>query len=141
MGDVVARNEGGNTRRIGRQGLSVIEEMAREGMSLASIAKRLRMSRTTLNEIRKRQPEVEEAVERGYSAMEDELVDLLMLRARTIEHPGGTTAAIFLLKSRRGYEGTKQPSHLTVINNDNRSVSFPSAKEMADYHKGMAIDA
>ena len=141
MENAVIRNEGGNTRRIGRQGVAQIEDMAREGMSLATIAKQLRMSRTTLNEIRKRQPEVEEAIERGYSGMEDELVDLLMLRARNLDHPGGTTAAIFLLKSRRGYEGTKTPQHLTIINNDNRSVSFPSAKEMADYRKGIGTDA
>ncbi|NVE95892.1 hypothetical protein [Altererythrobacter lutimaris] len=141
MGDIVIRNEDGNSRRIGREGVSIIERMAREGMALATIAKRLRMSRTTLNEIRKRQPEVEEAIERGYSGMEDELVDLLMLRARNLEHPGGTTAAIFLLKSRRGYEGTKTPQHLTVINNDHRTISFPSAKDMDEYRRRIAADA
>ncbi|MEM6857567.1 MAG: hypothetical protein AAF559_06815 [Pseudomonadota bacterium] len=141
MGDVVVRNEGGNNCRIGRKGVALIEQLAREGAALATIAKRLRMSRTTLNDIRKRQPEVEEAIERGYSGMEDELVDLLMVRARDLEHPGGTTAAIFLLKSRRGYEGTKTPQHLTIINNDNRSVSFPSAKEMAEYRQGIPADA
>lgn len=141
MGDVVVRNEGGNTRRIGRKGVALIEQLAREGASLATIAKRLRVSRTTLNEMRKRQPQVEEAIERGYSGMEDELVDLLMVRARDLAHPGGTTAAIFLLKSRRGYEGTKTPQHLTIINNDNRSVSFPSAKEMAEYRQGIPVDA
>jgi transcriptional regulator with XRE-family HTH domain len=131
--DVVVRNEGGNNRRIGKKGLLLLEEMAAKGMSQTSMAKALRMHRNTLTEIKKRQPEVEEAIERGYSQMEDVLVDRLYATALG-ESKAAVTAAIFLLKTRRGYEGTKVPTHIT-INQDNRTqtISLPSAMDMETY--------
>jgi hypothetical protein len=131
--DVVVRNEGGNNRRIGKKGLVLLEEMAAKGMSQTSMAKTLRMHRNTLTEIKKRQPEVEEAIERGYSQMEDVLVDRLFATALG-ESKAAVTAAIFLLKTRRGYEGTKVPTHIT-INQDNRSqtIALPSAQDMDTY--------
>lgn len=131
--DVVVRNEGGNNRRIGKKGLVLLEEMAAKGMSQTSMAKTLRMHRNTLTEIKKRQPEVDEAIERGYSQMEDVLVDRLFATALG-ESKAAVTAAIFLLKTRRGYEGTKVPTHIT-INQDNRSqtIALPSAQDMDTY--------
>ncbi|MEM6413535.1 MAG: hypothetical protein AAF720_02640 [Pseudomonadota bacterium] len=129
----VIRNVGGNNRRLGARGVEIVEEMARNGCALVTIAKRLRINRDTLAEIRKRQPEVDEAIERGYSAMEDELVDILMSRARDPNHKGGVTAAIFLLKARRGYEGTKTPAHITINDNRTQTVNLPSARDMDDY--------
>ncbi|MEO0882906.1 MAG: hypothetical protein AAFY34_09235 [Pseudomonadota bacterium] len=130
---LVIRDEDGHTRRLGRRGIARVEQMAADGMSLTSIAKALKMHRGTLTEIRRRQPEVAEALERGYSAMEDELVDLLMTRARDLNNKGGTTAAIFLLKARRGYEGTKTPSHITINDNRRQTMVVPAARDMADY--------
>ncbi|MEM6962138.1 MAG: hypothetical protein AAF550_10435 [Myxococcota bacterium] len=135
---LVLRNEDGHTRRLGRQGIARVEQMAADGMSLTSIAKALRMHRGTLADIRKRQPEVDEALERGYSAMEDELVDLLMTRARDLNNKGGVTAAIFLLKARRGYEGTKTPSHITINDNRRQTMVVPGARDMADYMRRIA---
>jgi hypothetical protein len=129
----IVRNEGGNTRRIGRKGLALLEDMAAKGMSQTSMAKALRIGRNTLTEIKKRQPEVEEAIERGYSQMEDVLVDRLYATAMG-ESKAAVTAAIFLLKTRRGYEGTKVPTHIT-INQDNRTqtIALPSAQDMDTY--------
>ena len=135
---LVIRNEGGHTRRVGARGVAIVEEMARDGCSQTTIAKRLRVAESTFREIKRRQPEVSEALERGYSAMEDELVCGLMERFRSgILNPsdkGAITAAIFLLKTRRGYEGTRLPGHLTVIN-DNRTqqIALPSAEDMEQY--------
>jgi transcriptional regulator with XRE-family HTH domain len=134
----IVRNEGGNTRRIGRKGLALLEEMAAKGMSQTSMAKALRIGRNTLTEIKKRQPEVEEAIERGYSQMEDVLVDRLYATAMG-ESKAAVTAAIFLLKTRRGYEGTKVPTHIT-INQDNRTqtIALPSAQDMDTYMRRIA---
>lgn len=132
---LVIRNEGGHTARISEDGLAAVETMAANGMSLTSIAKALGMHRNTLTDIRKRDPAVGEAIERGYSYMEDELVDILMSRARDPSHKSGVTAAIFLLKSRRGYEGTKTPAHITINQNDNRQqvLALPSAQDVKDF--------
>ena len=131
MNDVVTRSAYKNRRTIGRKGLELVEQMASKGMSLTSIAKALKIHRDTFAMIRKRQPEVVEVLERGYASMEDDLVDALYTRAMDFESKGGTTAAIFLLKTRRGYEGTKVPSHIT-INNDNRQqvVQLPREPRM-----------
>lgn len=141
--DVVVRNEGGHTRRIGRAGLATIEQMAADGAALATMAKKLRIAESTFRELRKRQPEVEEAISRGYAAMEDELVGGLMARFRKgildAKDKGAVTTAIFLLKTRRGYEGTKVPTHIT-INQDNRTqtIALPSAQDMDTYMRRIA---
>jgi len=131
--DAIVHNAGGRNRSIGKKGLALLEQMAAQGMSQTSMAKTLRMDRSTLTEIKKRQPEVEEAIERGYSRMEDVLVNHLFATALG-ESKAAVTAAIFLLKTRRGYEGTKVPTHIT-INQDNRTqtISLPSAQTMDDY--------
>jgi hypothetical protein len=140
---VIVHNAGGRNRAIGKKGLALLEQMAADGNSQTSMAKTLRMDRSTLTEIKKRQPEVEEAIERGYSQMEDELVGGLMTRVRRgILDPkdkGAITAAIFLLKTRRGYEGTKVPHHI-VINQDNRTqtIALPSAMDMDAYMRRVA---
>jgi len=136
--DVIVHNAGGRNRAIGKKGLALLEEMAAKGMSQTSMAKTLRMDRSTLTEIKKRQPEVEEAIERGYSRMEDVLVDRLMTLSMG-DSKAAVTAMIFLLKTRRGYEGTKVPTHIT-INQDNRTqtIALPSAQDMDTYMRRIA---
>lgn len=128
-----------NPLYLSKHGLTFVEQLAADGNSMATISKALGIDRSTLYEIRKRQSAVDEAIERGYGEMEDELVHILMQKARDPKDKGSTTAAIFLLKSRRGYEGTRQPSHLTIVN-DNRqqSIALPNADDMNDYMKRVA---
>lgn len=141
--DLVVRNETKNSARITEAGIVAVEQMAANGLGVTSIAKALGLYRGTFADIRKRDPAVAEAVERGYSAMEDELVDGLMLRFRQghldPKDRGALTAGIFLLKTRRGYEGVKLPSHIT-INQDNRqqTIALPSAEDMETYMKRVA---
>jgi hypothetical protein len=139
MNDVVTRAAYKNRRTLGPEGLELVEQMASKGMSITSIAKALQIHRDTFAMIRKRQPEVVEVLERGYASMEDDLVDALYTRAMDPSSKGGTTAAIFLLKTRRGYEGTKVPSHIT-INNDNRQqvVQLPDKLSEEAYIKKYA---
>lgn len=139
MNDVVTRAAYKNRRTLGPEGLELVEQMASKGMSITSIAKALNIHRDTFAAIRKRQPEVVEVLERGYASMEDDLVDALYTRAMDPSSKGGTTAAIFLLKTRRGYEGTKVPSHIT-INNDNRQqvVQLPDKLSEEAYIKKYA---
>jgi hypothetical protein len=139
MNDVVTRAAYKNRRTLGPEGLELVEQMASKGMSITSIAKALKIHRDTFAMIRKRQPEVVEVLERGYASMEDDLVDALYTRAMDPSSKGGTTAAIFLLKTRRGYEGTKVPSHIT-INNDNRQqvVQLPDKLSEEAYIKKYA---
>lgn len=119
--DIVARNERGQTRRIGRKGVSIIEQMAAEGHSDTSIAKALRIARSTFHNIRKRQPEVDEALAQGRAALEDELSDILMTHARN----GNVVAAIYLTKARCGWREGDLPPGQQVTNNTQVNILIP----------------
>ena len=111
-GDLVVRNEGGNTRRIGRAGVLRVEELARGGLTDTSIARALKINRETFRIIRQRQPEVDEALARGRAVLEDELTDILLSKARN----GETVAAIYLTKARCGWrEGDLPPSQQVTV--------------------------
>src|SRR6266545_2839691 len=80
-------------------GMAQIEADAAAGLSNATISARLGIDRHSLIAIRRRQPEVEEALERGRGKLEDEIVDLLLEQGRA----GNTTALIWLSKNRLGW--------------------------------------
>lgn len=84
---------------IGARGLKIVEELAAKGVVLDTIAKALRMSHDTLEQCRRRQPEVQAALDRGRGVLHDELVNLLVQQARA----GQFVPAMFLLKTRFGY--------------------------------------
>ena len=100
--DLTVRDVGGIAVTEG--GLAVIRNMARLGHPVAAIAGALGMSRETLNQCRKRQPEVADALEEGLAGLEHELVNSLLNAARN----GNVAAAMFLLKCRHGYRETGQ---------------------------------
>ena len=110
-------------RRIGRRGLEAIEKLAADGHTDTSISKALRMDRCTFREIRRRQPEVEEALVRGRSQLEDELEHHLLGRARNPQDPTGMAAAAFLLKARCGYlEGRVPASAQLAVHGENVQI-------------------
>lgn len=110
-------------RRIGRKGLEVIEKLAADGHTDTSVSKALRMDRSTFRDVRRRQPEVEEALVRGRSQLEDELVHHLLARARNPQDPTGMAAAAFLLKARCGYlEGRVPASAQLAVHGENVQI-------------------
>jgi hypothetical protein len=80
-------------------GLDKIERLAREGLDIISIAKSLGIRHETFLEVRKRQPEAQEALNAGRAALGDEISNILLTKARN----GETAAAIFLAKGRLGW--------------------------------------
>lgn len=80
-------------------GIAIIKKMAANGCKLETIAGALGCSHDALESCRRRQPEVQDALDAGRAVMHDELVDILMQQARA----GAFVPAIFLLKSRFGY--------------------------------------
>lgn len=81
---------------VNDDGIALVQAMARECRDLETIAATLGISKDTFRNIRKRQPEVQEAIDRGRAGLGDEISDLLLLQARQ----GNTTAAIYLSKAR-----------------------------------------
>lgn len=86
-------------------GLEVVERLVAEGQDYRTVAKALGCSGKALLEARKRQPEVQEAFERGQAALADELTHHLLAAARK----GNIVAAIFLAKARLGWREGDAP--------------------------------
>lgn len=120
----VTRGGPGGLATVNTPGLAIVERMAKRGRDNTSIAKALRMSGETFRNVRKRQPEVQEALDRGRAALSDELTDILLKQARK----GITIAAIFLAKARCGWrEGDAPEARPNII------INLPDAIAPAEY--------
>lgn len=96
-------------------GIAKVEGLAAEGVAIGTIAACLGIDKTTFAHIRKRQPEVQEAVDAGRAGLATELNDILMSHARN----GNVVAAIFLAKTRGGFveqTGEQEGASKTVNN-------------------------
>lgn len=118
---------------IGAKGLKIIEEMAAKGCLLETIAKVLRISHDTLEACRRRQPEVQAALDRGRGVLHDELVGILVQQARA----GQFVPAMFLLKSRFGY---KEGAQLDVNVDHGGVLVVPAEMTVEQYLAKKAAD-
>lgn len=107
-------------------GLKIVRDMARLGHPVPAIAAALGCSRETLNQCRKRQPEMAEALDEGHAGLEHELVHSLLAAARK----GNVAAAMFLLKTRHGYRETGQTDTAPKVA---VQINLPGAMDEAAY--------
>lgn len=135
-GEIVIRNEGGNTRRIGRAGVIRVEQLAAAGLTDTSIARALKINCETFRCIRQRQPEVDEALARGRAVLEDELTDILLGKARN----GETVAAIYLTKARCGWREGDTPPSQQVTNNTQVNILIPAPMSEEDFARLLPHD-
>lgn len=77
-------------------GYAVITDLARNGSSVQTIAAHLGIGNSTFLELRKRDPRAQAALDEGLGALETELVDLLLERARN----GCVVSSVYLAKAR-----------------------------------------
>jgi hypothetical protein len=125
---VVAVRTFEGSKVVTSQGLQLIEKLAASGNPQTLIARELGMDPKTFRAVRKRQPEVDEALELGRAVEERELVDILLAKARK----GELVPLLFALKSRHGYvEG--RPQQQTV--NNVQVVQLPGALSVDEYLK------
>lgn len=92
-------------------GIKMVEDLTARGVTLTSIARVLGMDTATLRLVRQRQPEVEEAYQRGLAREQEALVGNL----RRAADEGNIVANIFLLKARHQYrEGEPMEVNVNV---------------------------
>jgi hypothetical protein len=92
-------------------GIKMVEDLTARGVTLTSIARVLGMDTATLRLVRARQPEVEEAYQRGLAREQEALVGNL----RRAADEGNIVANIFLLKARHQYrEGEPMEVNVNV---------------------------
>ncbi|MBL8561277.1 MAG: hypothetical protein JNN06_03260 [Gemmobacter sp.] len=81
-------------------GLGIVEELAARGCSVVTISAAIGVNKETFLHIRRRDPAVEDAFERGRAREHDRLVANLNTAAAS----GNVVASIFLLRARHGYQ-------------------------------------
>ena len=113
---------------VGVRGIKIIEELSARGCHQTTIAKALRMSVDSFKACRARQPEVEEAYQRGLGTEHDALVSNL----RAAANEGNVVANIFLLKARHAYrEG--EPLEVNVSVNAGGVLVVPADMTVEEY--------
>jgi hypothetical protein len=119
------RDDGGHAINsvITKAGYQVIEQLARNGASNGEIARQIGVASSTFVHIRKRDPEVDEALQRGRSALDTEFVDRFVEWSRK----GIVTAAIYFTKARLGWreDGSNAPG--VQVNNTQININMPPA--------------
>lgn len=81
-------------------GLALVEQLAERGCSVVTISAAIGVNKETFLHIRRRDPAVEDAFERGRAREHDRLVQNL----NTAAAGGNVVASIFLLRARHGYQ-------------------------------------
>ena len=126
---LVRRDQPGGIRVTGA-GRALIEEAAANGVSKATIAKRLGVAVKTFSDILRRDTKAQDAFDLGTAANEDELRNLLMDQARD----GNVTAAIYLTKARHGWvEGMAPDTRPNVI------INLPDALPIEEYMRRVQL--
>jgi hypothetical protein len=116
-------------KRVTEKGLGVIEVMAANAQSKASIAKALGIDHKTLGRIAERQPEVATALEIGRGALSDRLASGFL---KQFEQYGNTTAGIFLAKCVAGWRENDTRDLAPRIG---IQINLPDALSMEEYVK------
>ena len=136
----VIRRQGGGLRGasgrvvVTKAGLEQVRKDAAQGLSNATIAARLGIDRHTLLDVRRRQCEVEEALQRGRGKLEDSLTESLLSAALS----GNVVAAIWLTKARLGWHETGPRDGGARVN---VQINLPAAMTEKDYRRVIDVAA
>ncbi len=115
---------GGIQYELKPAGYGLVERMSASGRDIASVAAALGISCEAFRALRRRDPEAQEALDRGRAALGDELTDILLEHARK----GITVAAIFLAKARCGWREGDAPEARPNI-----TIQLPDSRSEDDY--------
>lgn len=133
--DAVARRvsdgtPGGPAYRVGRRGLKIVEELAARGVAEATMAKALRMGKDAFRAAKRRDPAVQEAIDRGRAVEHDKLVGVL----HDLAMEGQYVPAMFLLKARHGYrEGEQFEANVNLSIDTGGVVVLPPKMSMEEF--------
>lgn len=136
--DAIARRTSGGTPGgpffvVGTRGLAMVEELAARGVSETTIAKALSMGKDAFRGAKRRDPAVQEALDRGRAIEHDRLVGKLFDTAME----GNVVAGIFLLKARHGYrEGEPVEGG---SNNVQVNINLPAALSPEEYRRAVDV--
>jgi hypothetical protein len=120
------RDDGGHAINsvVTKAGYEAIELLARNGASNGEIARQIGVASSTFVQIRRRDPAVDEALQRGRSQLDTEFVDRFVGWSRN----GHVVAAMFFCKTRLGWreDGSQAPG-VQINNPGNVNIVIPPA--------------
>ena len=140
--DAVARRvsdgtPGGPAYRVGRRGLKIVEELAARGVAEATMAKALRMGKDAFRAAKRRDPAVQEAIDRGRAVEHDKLVGVL----HDLAMEGQYVPAMFLLKARHGYrEGEQFEANVNLSIDTGGVLVVPNKMSMEEFQEAKKQD-
>ena len=123
-----------NQVELQRHDYSLVVSLAAKGVNEASIADALWISPATFKALKKRDPQLIEALELGRAAEHDALVG----RLRRLADDGNVVALLFLLKARHGYRD--QGPDTNAVQAVAVNITLPEAKTREEYERELAID-
>ncbi len=126
--------DGGVLHVLKPAGFGLVERMSAAGRNLGSMAAALGLSGETFRAMRRRDPEAQEALDRGRAALGDELTDILLEHART----GNVVAAIYRTKARLGWREGEVMEGAHTVNNTQINIQIP--ERMSDDEFRSIID-
>ena len=129
---VVQARTAGRKLSITDEGMKVIEKLAANGVALGTIAKCIGMNGQTFYRLRRDNEEIASVVEVGRSALETEMVGLLVKAARK----GSQIAAMFILKSMRGF---KEGQAREIVNKTEINITMGKAMSQDEFNKIVEI--
>lgn len=140
IGHVKDHSTGGAPRKLlppGDAKYALIEKMAAEGVLIEHMGKPFGMCRNRFNEIRRDDPRIEEAIQRGRA-------DLASIAASTIvqkAQKGDLTASMYILNHMFGLNGRPNPSLQINTGGGNVRITLPAARpDEASYIDGEVVD-
>lgn len=113
--------------KLGRGDYSLVVDLAKKGCSEATIAKSLFVSPATFRALKARDEDLADALAIGRAHLHDELVSMLVTKARN----GDTTALIFACKSLLGFRDHGPDTNTAPVNVVN--INLPAARSPEDY--------
>lgn len=103
---------------ISKEGLLLLEGWARDGLSDVQIASNMNISRSTLNEWKKKYSDISDTLKKGKEIVDYEVENALLQSALK----GNVTAQIFWLKNRKPNEWREKRE--VEINNEQQSSAM-----------------
>ncbi|SDN90645.1 hypothetical protein SAMN05216196_102504 [Lutimaribacter pacificus] len=126
---LATRGRGNKPSTVTAPGREFAEKMLANGCSRETVAATLGLSSSALKTAADNDPLLAEAMARGDGALETELVGHLLQHARE----GNVTAAIFLLKAKRGFRDSTPVEPKDA--QPNITINLPGAASPEDYRR------
>lgn len=128
--ETINNEHGGVRYDLRPAGYDLVATLSAGGMSEAGIATKLGMSRHTMTDIKKRDPNLVAALQQGQGELETELTHILLKGARE----GNVVAAIFLSKARLGWRD-QGPTDPNATNTPTVNIQINAPLSPADFLK------